>query len=235
MMSVGAMLLVKVCMGDKDEALPCPFIRSRNNPSATASTTGETRSKASGPPLPVPPSAELQPTVAAEATSWPLDEIPHRAIRDDERPSLSAFFLMNTSAWHTSENDSTGEFVASASLYSRTRDTKPKPEKYLAGLKSCSGLPRVHAPPCTKRMAGCSLLVVVCGGNSNIRRSRPAMLRYTVPFGVASSSVGSSASANVTAARRPSEIAHLRSSPHDGQERFFFGIKRTFWPNSALR
>lgn len=69
MMSVGTRLLVKVCMGDKDEGFPCPFIRSRNNPSETASTTGETSSNASGPPLPELSAAASQPTVAADATS----------------------------------------------------------------------------------------------------------------------------------------------------------------------
>ncbi|MDQ0586391.1 hypothetical protein QFZ47_000500 [Variovorax paradoxus] len=129
---------------------------------------------------------------------------------------MSAFFLRNASAWQTSENDSAGEFVASASLYSRTTDTNPLSAKYRADLKSCSGLPRDQAPPCTKRTAGRALPETTTGGNSNIRRSRPAMFRYTEALGVAGWPVGSSAAcAQDIAARSPSDTAQNRRNLRD--------------------
>lgn len=215
-MSVGAMPLDKVCVGDSDAGAPCPFIKSRKSPSEAASTTGETRSNASGPPLPKEPSAVPQPTVAADATSCPLEEIPQSATRDGARPSFLEFFLRNAIAWQTSENDSTGELVLSTSLYSRTMDTKPSSAKCRADLKSCSGLPRDQAPPCTKRIAGRALPEAPEGENSNIRRSLPATFRYTKELGAAARATGSSAvSAKVIAARDVSDTAHSARNMRD--------------------
>src|SRR6218665_1568316 len=215
-MRVGTILFDKVCAGDNEAGAACPFIRSRNRPSETASTTGETTSNASGPPLPELPSAEPHPTVAADATSCPLEEIPHSAIRDGARPSFFALLLRNDRALQTSENDSTGEFVLSTSLYSSTTETKPLSANRRAGLKSCSGLPRDHAPPCTKRIAGRALPEAPEGANSKMRRSRPATLRYTEEICAAVLSRGSSAvCAKLNAAKEPKNTAQSLRSARD--------------------